>query len=154
MIRYALRCDNEHEFDSWFRSSAAYDEQAKRRVLECPVCGSHTVDKALMAPGLVTGLATRREVPARDEAPVMGGAAADAADAQKQAMMMSALRQHVEATYEYVGDRFAEEARRIHYDEADARDIFGEVTLEEATELIEEGVAVAPLPGVPKSQTH
>lgn len=145
MIRYALICEKEHPFDGWFASSAGFDAQAASGDLVCPVCGSRDVRKALMAPQL--GRGTKKGTGA--------GAPAAAPDAaQKLGMMMLALRKHVEENCDYVGDRFAEEARRIHYGETDHRDIYGETTPEEARELIEEGVEVAPLPIVPPGRAN
>jgi hypothetical protein len=140
MIRYALLCEREHEFDGWFPSSAGFEAQAVSGDVVCPVCGSAEVRKALMAPGLGRGTkkgAKRGEVSNTSDA------------AQKMSMMMLALKKHVEENCDYVGDKFAEEARRIHYGETDHRDIYGEATLAEARDLIDEGVEVAPLPVVP-----
>lgn len=134
MIRYALTCKNEHEFDGWFRSSSAFDEQAKAGELQCPVCGSADVRKGLMAPN-VAGTKKSNSI---DVSPAQA--------AQKMVMMMTALRKHVEENCDYVGDKFAEVARRIHYEEEPHREIYGEATPDEARELIEEGVEVAPLP--------
>jgi len=144
MIRYSLVCDKEHEFDGWFASSADFDKQARRGLVECPVCGSIKVHKSLMTPG----------VPARsnrkDEAQPVKALHAPA-DPKLQAMMQMVreLRKQVEANADYVGDRFAEEARRIHYGEEDPRGIYGEATLQEAVELHEEGIDVLPLPKLP-----
>ena len=145
MIRYALLCEHEHPFDGWFPSSAGFEAQAASGDLVCPVCGSREVRKALMAPQL--GRGTRKGAPAAAPA-----ALPDAA--QKLGMMMLALRKHVEENCDYVGDRFAEEARRIHYGETDHRDIYGETTPDEARALIEEGVEVAPLPIVPPARAN
>lgn len=140
MIRYALLCKKDHEFDGWFRSSSLFDEQVKAGEVSCPVCGSRDIRKALMAPNIAKGGSEKR------------GAKADAA--QKVSAMMMALRKHVEENCDYVGDAFAETARRIHYGEEEARDIYGEVTPEDARALIEEGVDVAPLPVVPPRQAN
>lgn len=137
MIRYALICDREHEFDGWFASSDGFDAQVAAGEVLCPHCGSPDVTKALMAPNIAKGKAIAVEMPPQ------------AALAEKMSMMMLALKKHVEENCDYVGDAFAEEARRIHYGEAEHRDIYGEATLDEARELIEEGVEVAPLPVVP-----
>jgi hypothetical protein len=143
MIRYALLCEQDHEFDGWFRSSSVFDEQAKAGELQCPVCGSAEVRKGLMAPN-VAGTKKSNSI--------------DVSQAQEQArkmvMMMTALRKHVEENCDYVGDQFAEEARRIHYGEEPHRDIYGEVTPDEARELIEEGVEVAPLPVLTPRQAN
>ncbi|HMM15559.1 MAG TPA: DUF1178 family protein [Parvibaculum sp.] len=140
MIRYALLCKKDHEFDGWFRSSSLFDEQVKAGEVSCPVCGSRDIRKALMAPNIAKGGSEKR------------GEKADAA--QKFSAMMMALRKHVEENCDYVGDAFAETARRIHYGEEEARDIYGEVTQEDARSLIEEGVDVAPLPVVPPRQAN
>lgn len=140
MIRYALVCKKDHEFDGWFRSSSLFDEQVKAGEVSCPVCGSQDIRKALMAPNIAKGGSEKR------------GTKADAA--QKFSAMMMALRKHVEENCDYVGDAFAETARRIHYGEEEARDIYGEVTPDDARDLIEEGVDVAPLPVVPPRQAN
>lgn len=129
MIHYDLKCANGDEFDAWFGSSADYDAQAAAGLIECPHCGSKHVEKAPMAPAVVTG---RRK------------------DAQKEravAMAMAAkVREHVEKNFDYVGDKFADEARKMHVGDAEERAIWGEATPEQAEELAEEGVQVAPLP--------
>lgn len=137
MIRYALCCGRDHEFDGWFASSAAFDSQLAAHEILCPHCGSTEVRKALMAPNIAKGGARHAD------------AAMPAEIAEKMSLMMLALKKHVEENCDYVGDAFAEEARRIHYGETEHRDIYGEATLDEARELIEEGVEVAPLPVVP-----
>ncbi len=144
MIRYALLCDKGHEFDGWFGSSAAFDEQAAAREVGCPICGSVKVRKGLMAPN-VSGTKKRGASDAPSE---------QALAAQKMVTMMTALRKHVEENADYVGGDFAEVARRIHYEEEPPRGIYGEATLEEASALIEEGVEVAPLPGLTPRQTN
>lgn len=131
MIRYRLICPHEHEFEGWFSSSSAFDAQAQAGALSCPVCGSVDVQKGLMAPNVAgTKKNASRAQP----------------DPQKMLQMMSALRQHVEANCEDVGDNFAEEARRIHFRECEERGIYGRASIDEARELIEEGVEVLPLP--------
>lgn len=147
MILYSLRCDNEHEFDSWFKDSGAYDKQAKRRLIACPHCGSGTVEKAIMAPRVSRG----RSAPAGEPPPAKSvapdPAAADPRAAELRRQLLE-LRRQVEQSCDYVGRRFAEEARRIHYGEADARGIYGESTREEAEALAEEGVEIARLPWI------
>ncbi|MDE2182155.1 MAG: DUF1178 family protein [Alphaproteobacteria bacterium] len=129
MIVYNLRCANSHEFEGWFQSSAAFDEQAAEGKLVCPVCDTRKVVKAIMAPAV----AGTKKTAARDEL-------------RKMHQFVSGMRKYVKENAEYVGPRFPEEARKIHYGETDARHIYGEATLKEAKELIEEGVDVAPLP--------
>ncbi len=138
MIRYALSCAAGHEFDGWFPDSSGCDIQLERHLVTCPDCGSVKVRKALMAPAVRTG---SRDASAKRQALAL---------ATHQAKL-EALRAHVEQNFENVGDRFPEEARRIHYGETEARDIVGEASLDEAKSLIEEGVEVAPLPIRPRT---
>ena len=143
MIRYDLKCEAGHGFDGWFSGSAAFDEQAGRGLVACPTCGSTRVEKALMTPA-VPVRTNRRSAAAKVFTP-----APDPRAAELLALMRK-LREHVESTADYVGDRFAEEARRIHYEEVEARGIYGEATAEEARDLIDEGIEVAPLPRLPE----
>ena len=135
MIRYSLQCGDGHEFEGWFASSDACDKQLKRGLVECPDCGSTKVEKALMAPSV----STSRKKAETEKKRAMAYAAHQA--------KLEALRNHVEQNFENVGDRFAEESRKIHYGETEKRDIYGEATLAEAKDLIDEGIEVAPLPG-------
>ena len=129
MIRYDLKCENGDEFEAWFGSIADYDKQAEAGLVECPQCGSKHVSKAPMAPAVVTGRAKE----ARKERAV--------------AMAMAAkVREHIKENFDYVGDQFADEARKIHTGESDERPIWGEATPEQAEQLAEEGIAAAPLP--------
>jgi hypothetical protein len=144
MIRYDLVCDKAHEFDGWFRDSATYDRQAQYGLVACTVCGSTKVDKQLMAPG-IPAKTNRKSGP-----PLKMAAGPVDPRAQKLMKMMRELRQNVAANAEYVGDKFAEEARKIHYDEAQKRGIYGEATRDDATALIEEGIEVHPLPRLPE----
>jgi hypothetical protein len=130
VIIYSLRCKNGHEFEGWFRDSASFDEQVCEGSLACPTCNSRRVEKAIMAPSLVTGRP----------------AAESRKDARTMRQFMTGLRKYVQENAEYVGSNFAEEARRIHYGETVDRHIYGETTQEEARALEEEGVDVAPLP--------
>jgi hypothetical protein len=130
MIRYQLRCPQDHEFEGWFRSSADYDAQAKKGLLECPVCGSGEVDKAIMAPAVATAEAKE------DRAMRM----------TKMRQFFTQVRKHIENNAEYVGEKFPDEARAIHYGDAEERQIYGEATLADAKELMEEGIPVLPLP--------
>ena len=144
MIRYDLICDKGHEFDGWFRDSAAFDEQAGRGLVSCSQCGSDRVEKQLMAPGIPTKSNRKSLAPQK----MMAGPV----DPRSQALlkMMREMRKSVEANAEYVGDKFAEEARRIHYAEAEKRGIYGEATPLDAEALIEEGIEVHPLPRLPE----
>jgi hypothetical protein len=144
MIRYDLICDKGHAFDGWFRDSAGFDAQASGGLLSCAVCGSDRVEKQLMAPG-IPAKSNAREEPAKK----MVAGPTD----PKLAMMMQMVREmrkHVVETAEYVGSNFAEEARKIHYEEAAQRGIYGEATAADAKALIEEGIAVHPLPRLPE----
>ncbi len=144
MIRYDLICDKGHEFDGWFSSSDAYDTQVKRGFVECSHCGSARVEKQIMAPNVGVRSNKKSESSQRMvSAPV---------DPRLQAMMQLAreMRAHVEANSENVGDRFADEARKMHYNETEQRGIHGQATPEAAKELIEEGIDVMPLPRLPE----
>jgi hypothetical protein len=145
MILYQLKCKNDHEFEGWFASSSAYDEQRAARKVACPVCNSRAVSKAIMAPNV----ATRGAIKTRQ------GRADKAEDIRKfrtqYVKAIKKVRQHVEQNFDYVGSEFANEARRMHYGETDERDIYGEATPEEARDLAEEGIDVAPLPDDPDS---
>ena len=144
MIRYDLTCDQGHGFDAWFRDSAAYDALAELGELSCAVCGSDKVSKQLMTPG-VPAKGNRRSETAQT---VVGGVIDPRARMMLE--MMREVRRTVEANTEYVGPRFAEEARKIHYKEADARGIYGEASITEAKALSEEGITVQPLPRLPE----
>lgn len=144
MIHYDLICDNGHAFDGWFANSAAYDRQAEAGLVTCTACGSAKVGKQLMRPG-IPAKANRKD----DGPQKMVAGPVD----PRLAMMMQMVREmrkHVEENAEYVGDKFAEEARKIHYEEAEHRGIYGEASADEAKALIEEGIAVHPLPRLPE----
>lgn len=139
MIRYSLTCDSAHTFEGWFAAGDDFDRQVETGFLTCPVCNSSAVSKSLMAPSVST--ARKKE-----EKQVM---AMDLA--QKQ--VMTKLREAVaaiKANAEDVGEKFPEEARKIHYGEADARGIIGQASLQEVKSLVEEGIEVAPLPVLPE----
>ncbi|MGN6487818.1 MAG: DUF1178 family protein [Devosia sp.] len=138
MITYSLACENQHKFDAWFRSAEAYDEQQGRGIVTCPVCGSGKVQKALMAPAL-----SRANV---DRVPLSQGHPMQAEIRE----FLRAMRKKVVSEADYVGDKFAEEARRIHFKEADARGIYGEATRDEVAELLDEGIDFLPLPQLPE----
>ncbi|MGB3718942.1 MAG: DUF1178 domain-containing protein [Proteobacteria bacterium] len=143
MIRYSLQCDHSHEFEAWFKSSEDFDKQAARRLVSCPLCGSTNVSKAIMAPNISVGRSKEQEVRVANEA-------AMAEKRREFLALMRRLRAEVEKNAEYVGPRFAEEARKMHYDEVEKRGIYGEATLEEARELQEEGIEFFPLPRLPE----
>ena len=136
MIVYDLKCRKDHVFEAWFRDSAAYDAQAQAGEVCCPVCGSKKVEKALMAPNLARGKAQNE-------------ASEEAESAAGQRRALTELRRQVEENCDYVGDRFPEEARKIHYGECDPRGIYGESSPDEAKALDEEGVKVQRIPWLP-----
>jgi hypothetical protein len=138
MIRYALVCDQDHAFEAWFGSSGDFDDQQARGLVECPLCASRNVAKQIMAPAV-------RGTKANAPSPAGAG----------QAMMMEAMarvRRHVEDTFDYMGDRFADEARAIHEGKAEDRGIYGEASPVQIRALVEDGVRIAPLPPKPKSE--
>jgi hypothetical protein len=140
MIRYALACEHAHEFEGWFGSSADYDDQAGKGLLECPVCATKSVKKQIMAPALAGVRKT-----AQDEAP---------ARAQMMMEAMGRLRRHVEATFDDVGDAFASEARAIHEGRAEDRGIYGQASPKEVRDLARDGVPIAPLPPKPPEKAE
>lgn len=152
MIKYALACENDHAFESWFPSSDSFDTQAKRGFVSCPMCNSTKVEKQIMAPRVArTDKGSARPV-ASDALPAVKPETQPVAllteKEQQIRMMLKAVREHVMQTAENVGKGFAEEARKMHYGEADHRPIYGEATPVEARELLEEGIEVHPLPVV------
>jgi hypothetical protein len=132
VIRYALVCVADHEFEAWFSNSDAYDRQRKRGDVECPVCGTGRVRKQITAPAIRSSTATDRVSPRDPEAAA--------------AWFAGEVRKHIASTHEYVGDRFADEARAMHAGETEHKPVWGEVTVETARELVEEGVPAMPLP--------
>ena len=140
MIRFSLTCRHDHTFEAWFRSNDDFEAQRKRGFVECPDCGSNKVEKALMAPAVSTG--RKREKMAL----AMG-------QTQKRVLAeLKALSQKMRENADYVGDRFAEEARKIHFGEADPRGIYGEATPDEAKGLAEDGVEFMPIPVFPEER--
>lgn len=138
MIKYSLRCSQGDEFEAWFSNSAAYETQAAAKQILCPNCGTDRVEKALMAPNVVSGRSkhTKPESVLNPQAEIVA--------------MVRKLREHVAQNSEYVGPRFAEEARKIHHEEAEARGIHGEASDQDVKLLKEEGVEFYPLPALPE----
>ena len=136
MIHYSLVCDKSHKFDGWFASASAYDSQKTRGLVTCPICLTTEVDKALMAPSVNRA--------GSDKVSLSIG------HPQHQQLRdaLLALRNKVTSEADYVGDKFADEARKIHFKEVDQRGIYGEATREEVAALIEDGVDFMPLPSV------
>jgi hypothetical protein len=158
MIRYALACERGHSFESWFQNSTAYDKQVKRGLVVCPVCNSSTVEKAIMAPRL-SGARKRDDGPT----PVAAGELPAPAPAQEPPApvaivspqerefrkKLKELRDHLTQNADYVGRKFPEEARKMHYGEIERRSIYGEASPDQAKELHEEGIEFHPLPVLP-----
>ena len=137
MIRYSLLCQHDHDFEAWFATSGDYDIQAERGLVECPICTSRTVRKAIMAPAITGTKRTSLKDPPPAEA------------ARMRTMVMEAVkkvREHVEENFDYVGDAFANEARKIHEGASENRSIYGEATPAEVKALEADGIQVAPLP--------
>lgn len=136
MIRFSLHCDHDHEFEGWFRSNDDFDLQAQKGLVACPSCGSHKVGKALMAPSVSTGRQKEKIAIAMSE----------------MAKEMKEMVKKVRENADYVGTEFAEQARKIHFGEAEARGIYGEATREDVEALLEDGVDVMPLPVFPEDR--
>jgi len=163
MIHYQLRCSQEHGFDGWFKNSAAFEQQAKLGLIECPECGGTEVERALMAPAV----ARRVSVPAPVETPQPAAAAPPPAEAPagvpaevkmaggrmpaQVVAVLQRIRAEVEKTCDYVGPDFADEARKIHHGETEPRSIYGEASEEEAESLADEGIEVGRIPWVPRA---
>ena len=131
MILFTLRCAAGHEFEGWFRDGDGFEAQQKAGEIACPLCGDAEVEKAVMAPRIGRS---------RDKTPTVS-------PAQMRAALVE-LRRQVETNCDYVGERFAEEARRIHHGEADPHGIYGEASADESRELAEEGIAVGRIPWI------
>ncbi len=138
MIQYSLHCSKGHQYDAWFKNAAAFDEQKARGIVSCAVCGDGAVEKALMAPAVARSDNERVAVSAGHP------------EAARIREMLRAYREKVTSEADYVGDRFAEEARKIHFEEVAARGIYGEATHEEIAGLAEDGIEFMPLPDLPE----
>ena len=160
MIRYNLRCERGHAFESWFQSSSAYEQQEKRKLVSCPICGSAKVERGIMAPQIVSKKGRERAEPA----PVAAAPAANtevAASASTPLLMaqerelrakLRELRDHIVKNADNVGERFPNEARKMHYGDIEHRPIIGDASPDEARALIDEGVEVMPLPALPEDR--
>jgi hypothetical protein len=157
MILFKLKCSAEHEFEAWFRDNAACERQQARHQIACPVCGDSAIEKAPMAPRLGRSRAERAERAERSEPPAAPQpespprvpAAEGPPSPAELRRALQELRKQVETHCDYVGPRFAEEARRIHRGEAPSRGIYGEATKAESSKLADEGIEVACVPWVP-----
>lgn len=141
MIQYSLKCAQDHQFDSWFQSAAAFDTLNRAGLLSCAICGISDVTKAIMTPRLSGGGDKPPERPL-------------STPASPAEQAVTALRQHVEKTAEYVGTTFADEARAIHDGDAPDRPIWGEASRDDARKLVKDGVPVAPLPFGPSRKSN
>ena len=166
MIKYALACDNGHQFESWFANSAAYDKQVKRKLVTCPICDSAKVEKAIMAPRLGASAKKRGGVmvPTHDapmqDTPTAEAPAPAVAETNAVAMVspqerefrakLKELRDHLVKNSENVGNKFPDVARKMHYGEVEHRSIYGEASPKEAKEMLDEGIELHPLPVLPE----
>jgi len=156
MIRYTLVCEKGHTFESWFADSAAYEKQAKRKLVSCPGCGSTKVEKAIMAPNL--GATAKRRKKAAEappaEVPTSGTAPVAMLSPQERELRqkLREIRDHLTQNAENVGRKFPEEARKMHYGDIEHRSIYGEASPKDAKELADEGIEFHPLPVLPDEQ--
>ena len=133
MIKYSLECNQSHTFDAWFSDSLNFEKQNKNNQISCPNCSSLKIKKSIMAPSIASKNYKSDLLNEKKD---------------KVEVILSKVRKHVEDNFDYVGDKFADEARSMHYGEKEEREIYGETTIEDAVDLIEEGVNVKPMPGV------
>jgi hypothetical protein len=158
MIRYSLRCEHDHAFESWFQDSSAYDTQVKRKLVSCPVCSSVRIEKAIMAPRIVGKKGRERAEPAPAAAPAPSEAPAPTSTplvmAQERELRakLKELRDHIVKNADNVGEQFPNEARKMHYGDIEHRPIYGEASPEEARSLVDEGIEVSPLPVLPEDR--
>jgi hypothetical protein len=161
VIRYNLACDNGHDFESWFQNSAAYDKQAKRGLVTCPVCDSAKVEKTLMTPQLArtrkggTPIGPIPEPPAAETPvapPAPNPVALMSAQEREFRSKLKELRAHLTQNADYVGPKFPEQARQMHYGDIEHRSIYGEASPDEAKALHEEGIEFHPLPVLPEER--
>jgi hypothetical protein len=140
LIRFSLICEHEHEFEAWFRSNADFETQRERGFVDCPSCGSRKIEKALMAPAVSTGRKQEKIALAMGE------------EQSKAMAQLRAMARKIRENADDVGDKFAEEARKIHFGEAKERGIYGRATVEEAKSLADDGVSFMPIPVFPDDQ--
>lgn len=151
MIQYALKCSKGHRFDSWFQSAEAYDKLSATGMVTCAVCGCARVEKAIMTPRVRPARSTQESA----DAPQAESQEINVTSAPEDVkQVLAELRRKIEKNSVYVGPQFAAEARKMHLGEVPERSIYGEVKPDEAKELIEDGVPVAPLPFVPSRKTN
>jgi hypothetical protein len=158
MIRYALRCEHDHTFESWFQSSSEYDSQVKRKLVSCPNCGSVKVEKAIMAPRIVgkkgreSGAPSPAALEPTEILPPANSTPLVMAHERELRAKLKELRDHIVKNADNVGESFPNEARKMHYGEIEHRPIYGEASPNEARALIDEGVEVSPLPILPEDR--
>ena len=158
MIRYSLRCEKDHSFESWFQSSSVYDAQVRRKLVACPVCGSAKVEKAIMAPQIASKrgreITAPTQEPAASATEITAPASTPLLMAQERELRvkLKELRDHIVRNADNVGERFPNEARKMHYGDMEHRPIYGEASPDEARALIDEGVEVSPLPVLPEDR--
>ena len=152
MIRFTLNCAQDHAFEAWFKSGEAFERQTAGGQVACPACGDRTVRKAVMAPAIMRS--GSRDAPAAvvetAPAPLPPPPPRAPEPAAQMMALLRKIRTHVERNFDDVGERFPEEVRRMHHGEAEARNVYGRATVEEARELLDEGIPVHPLPELPK----
>jgi len=157
MIRYTLRCERKHTFESWFQDSSTYDAQVARKLVSCPVCSSVKIEKAIMAPRIVSKKGRERAEPvpataAPAESPASGSTPLLMAQERELRTKLKELRDHIVKNADNVGEQFPNEARKMHYGDIEHRPIYGEASPEEARSLIDEGIEVSPLPVLPEDR--
>jgi hypothetical protein len=159
MIRYTLRCERKHTFESWFQDSSTYDAQVARKLVGCPVCSSVNIEKAIMAPRVVSKKGRERAEPvpaAPTPAPAEAAASASTpllmAQERELRTKLKELRDHIVKNADNVGEQFPNEARKMHYGDIEHRPIYGEASPDEARSLIDEGIEVSPLPVLPEDR--
>lgn len=154
MILFDLRCAAGHHFEAWFRDGNSYEQQANGGEIACVVCGNTDVAKALMAPAVRTSSAAPpREAAERVDRPPAPVAEPKAVQAAKMLHLMRQMQSHIERNFEHVGQKFAEEARKIHYREAQPRSIYGDASPTEVKELRDEGIEVGEMPWLPRQDS-
>ena len=156
MIKYSLICDKEHAFEGWFSSGQDFDAQQKRNLVTCPICESGKIEKSLMAPSISTSKSKAVDVPSSEPEPsndTLQTAATDVPEGFSEAMTkIRELRDYIRANSDDVGAKFPDEARKIHYGDAQKRGIYGQASPQDVKELVEEGVEVMPLPTLPEDR--
>ncbi len=150
MIKYSLSCENSHEFEGWFSNSGDFDTQQKRGLVSCPLCNSGKISKSLMTPSISTAGPTG-SIPSKTQSESTLATNTNAPPGSAELMkQLRGFRDHIESNAENVGNKFSEEARKIHYGEADKRGIYGQASKEDVRDLVDEGVEVMPLPVLPE----